>query len=264
MSVASSLALADAKKALGTLGIRADLAVGEDLFAAGNLIADSAQLRGILFDSSLPINVRQSSVDRVFGGRTGSGALTILKTVVSSRWSTGDDAIAAIEELGIRAIAVSASGTRSLENELFAVSTVVSSNPELELTLGSKLVAVDAKIALISRLLGSKAAQQTVVIVTQLVRHTRGRGVIALVERAASIVADQGGAVVATARVATRLSTDRIARLEAALSRTYGRVVTANVVVDPTAVGGVQLRLGDDVIDGSIASRFSDLRLLMA
>ncbi len=261
MGSASSQALTETKSALGDLRGTVDLATGEDLFAVGRIIAESAPLRGILFDSSLSIETRQSTVDRVFGNRAGANVLTIVRTVASSRWSTGAEALAAIEELGIRAIALSTPATVSLGAELFAVSKAVSSNAELELTLGSKLVAPEAKVALIVRLLGAKAAQQTVAIVRQLVRHTRGRRFVTLLQRAASIVADQGGALVATARVARPLSIDQVARLEKALSHSYGRAVAANVVVDPTAIGGVQVRVGDDLIDGSIASRFSDLRL---
>jgi F-type H+-transporting ATPase subunit delta len=264
VGTASSQALAQAKSALDDLRGAVDLATGEDLFAVGRIIAESAPLRGILFDSSQPAEVRQASVDRVFGHHVGANALTIVRTVASSRWSTGAQALAAIEELGIRAIALSTPATVSLGAELFAVSKAVSSNAEFELTLGSKLVAPEAKIALVVRLLGAKAAEQTVAIVRQLVRHTRGRRFVTLLQHAASIVADQAGALVATARVAKPLSNDQVARLEKALSHSYGRAVAANVVVDPTAIGGVQVRVGDDVIDGSIASRFSDLRLQMA
>ena len=33
-----------------------------------------------------------------------------------------------------------------------------------------------------------------------------------------------------------------------------------NVIVDPEVVGGIVVRVGDDVIDGSVASRFEQAR----
>jgi len=264
MGSASTQALIEAREALGDLGNTVNLATGEDLFAVGRIIVDSAQLRGILFNSSISLEDRRSGVDRVFANHVGASALAVLQAVVSSHWSTVSEALAAIEELGIRAIALSTPAAVSLETELFVVAKAVSSTAELELTLGSKLVAPEAKVSLVVGILGTKAAEQTVAIVRQLARHTHGRRFAALLQNAASIVADQGGALVATARVARPLSIDHVVRLEKALSESYGRVVAVSVVVDPTTLGGVRVRVGDDVIDGSIAARFSDLRLQMA
>ena len=42
------------------------------------------------------------------------------------------------------------------------------------------------------------------------------------------------------------------ARLAAALSTATGRSIEVKVVVDPTVVGGVVARVGDEVFDGSI------------
>jgi F-type H+-transporting ATPase subunit delta len=51
-----------------------------------------------------------------------------------------------------------------------------------------------------------------------------------------------------------------IARLEEALSRSAGRPVEAQVVVDPTVIGGLVARIGDTVIDGSLRGRLESLR----
>ena len=47
-------------------------------------------------------------------------------------------------------------------------------------------------------------------------------------------------------------------RLAAALARSYGRDVHLNVIVDPEVIGGIRVEIGDDVIDGTVASRLDD------
>ena len=51
---------------------------------------------------------------------------------------------------------------------------------------------------------------------------------------------------------------------QAALARQYGRPVHLNVVVDPEVIGGMRVEIGDDVIDGTVASRLDDARRRLA
>ena len=54
------------------------------------------------------------------------------------------------------------------------------------------------------------------------------------------------------------------APLAKSLSSRYGRNLTINQVIDASVVGGLKVQIGDDVIDGSIATRLKDLRLQLA
>jgi F-type H+-transporting ATPase subunit delta len=63
---------------------------------------------------------------------------------------------------------------------------------------------------------------------------------------------------VATVRVARPLSDADRDRLAGALARTYGKDVHLNVIVDPEVLGGIRVEIGDDVIDGTVASRLDD------
>ena len=64
----------------------------------------------------------------------------------------------------------------------------------------------------------------------------------------------------AEVRTAVDLSAEQRERLAQALSRATGRQVDVKVVVDPSVVGGVIARVGDEVFDGSIASRLEDAK----
>jgi F-type H+-transporting ATPase subunit delta len=49
-------------------------------------------------------------------------------------------------------------------------------------------------------------------------------------------------------------------RLAGALARATGHPVELKVDVDPSVIGGVVARVGDEVFDGSIASRLVEAR----
>ena len=47
------------------------------------------------------------------------------------------------------------------------------------------------------------------------------------------------------------------------LSRLYGRSISVQSDVDPDILGGLGVRVGDEVIDGSVAGRLDNLRRRM-
>jgi F-type H+-transporting ATPase subunit delta len=65
-------------------------------------------------------------------------------------------------------------------------------------------------------------------------------------------------------RVATELSAAQRQRLLDALTAAYGRGVHMNLVHDPTVVGGVSVQIGDELIDGTAASRLAEVRRRLA
>jgi F-type H+-transporting ATPase subunit delta len=263
MGSATSQALAGARAALAGLGGKDSLATGEQLFEAARVIGDSAQLRSALADSSADPEAKAVLVAKVFGS-LGAPTKALLTSIAASRWSTHDDLLAGIEEIGIRAIATSAKAGLSIVDELMVFQAAVDSDAELELAVGSKLGSPDAKGALVRSLLSKKASAQTVAIVEQLVRQPRGRRIAALLSTAADIVADEAGLAVATVITAAPLTTAQLDRLRAGLAKSYGRDLKLNHVIDPAIIGGVRVQVGDDVIDGSVSTRLTDLRLQLA
>jgi F-type H+-transporting ATPase subunit delta len=262
MGSATREALSASTAALAAIGSKADLATGEQLLAAGRVIGDSAQLLAALSDPAADAADKSSIVNAVFGS-LGATAKSLLATLASQRWSSGDDLLAGIEQIGFRVLARSAAASTAIEKELFAFGAAVTSDAELELAVGSKLGTPAAKAALVTTLLGGKASPQTVAIVSHLVQQPRGRRIAALLRGAADVVADEAGLAIATVTTAAPIGEKQLARLAASLG-TGGRELRINHVIDPSIVGGIRVQIGDEVIDGTVASRLNDLRLQLA
>jgi len=262
MGSATREALAASKRSLDALG-SIDLGTATSLLEAGRLIGETAQLRAMLADPSGESGQKAAIVERVFGSALNATALGLLKDAVQHRWSTQDEMLGGIEEIGLRAVAKSAEDV-DVDVELFSFARVVASDAGLELALGSKLGDSRSKAGLVDRLLSGKASPQAVAIVSHLVQQPRGRRIGELLRFAASVVADQLGFSVATVTSATPLSEAQIERLASGLARLYGRSLKINQVTDPSIVGGLRVQVADDVFDGSIATRLAELRLQLA
>jgi len=263
MGSATREALATAVGTLDTFAGSIDLSTGEQLLDAGRIIGGSAQLRVALADHSAEGANKAGIIGALFSSFT-PAARAVLTSVVEARWSSDDDLVAGIEELGIRAVAASAPSGLSVESELFAFSRAVSSDSELELAVGSKLASPESKTALVQELLGGKASAQTLAIVRQLVQQPRDRRIGEMLRFAITVVADQAGLSVATVTAASPLAPAQLERLIKGLASQYGRELRVNQVIDPSILGGIRIQIGDDLIDGTVVAKLNDLRLQLA
>jgi F-type H+-transporting ATPase subunit delta len=241
-----------------------DLATGVSLLNSGRVIGHTSQLRSALVDPSADAAAKATLVSAIFSGAMTPTALELLQAAAAARWSNHTDLLAGIEDLGLRVIAASATVPGQVAEELFAFGKTVSSNGELELALASKLGSTAAKVNVVDSLLVGKVSEQTLAIVRHLVQQPRGRRIGELLRYAASVVADQSNTSIATITSASALAPEQVERLRASLTARYGRQLTINEVVDPAIVGGVRVQIGDDIIDGSIATRLKDLRIQLA
>ena len=262
MGSASTQALAATTKALDAAS-GVDLETARELFAAARIVGDSPQLSGALADPAAAPAARTRVVSDVFGPTFGRTTVSILTTAVGQRWSNAEQLIDGIEELAVRAAAISAPGV-DVEGELFRVSRTIAENPELELALGSRLGDESAKGSLIETLLRGRASAATTLIVSSLVQQPRERRVRELVSHAMDLVAGQRDSIVATVITARPLSAAQTERLSAVLTRRYGKRVGLNSVIDPSVVGGLRVQIADDVIDASVAARLTELRERLA
>ncbi|GAA4180760.1 F0F1 ATP synthase subunit delta [Gryllotalpicola koreensis] len=264
MGSATREALTAVRDTLAQQGGAADLGVAEELFSLARLLGSSVQLRNAVADPSAEAAEKGALVERAFSGKVSAPALAVLSTAAQQRWSEPGDIIDGLEEAGVRAIAQSAPGSLSISDELFEVGRAVASDAQLELALRSKLADPAAKVGVVDRLLAGKVSGQTVAIVRQLVADPRGRGIRESLRWAQQTVADQKQAVLATVTSAQPLSAAQLDRLRGVLAKRYDKAIAFNTVVDPQLIGGLRVRVGDDVIDSSIATRLSDVRLQLA
>ena len=65
-------------------------------------------------------------------------------------------------------------------------------------------------------------------------------------------------------RSAIPLTGEQEEQLTAALSHTYGRDIQLQVTVDSSLLGGLTVRVGDELIEGSVANRLELARRRIA
>ena len=259
LAAASRGALRTARKSLTDLAAELPDAAGisgvsEGLFAVVTLLDRSGQLRRALGDPTTATAAKESLLDSLLGQQLDPLPMRVLKEVVGQRWSSARDLVDAVEVLAVQAAFLVAEADGSLdevEDELFRFSRIVARDSTLRAALTDRGLPNDRKSALLSGLLTDRARPETLRLVNALVSAPRGRTLEDGLAEYARLAAEIRERSVARVTTAIRLTDAQEERLAAALARTLGRQVQLQVDVDPAVLGGVLVRVGDEVIDGT-------------
>lgn len=161
---------------------------------------------------------------------------------------------------GLLAIAEAEGGGDTLANELFSIGRAIDGSEQLRDTVTDIRIPVERKQALLSEVLEGRTSTTAIALVNMLVGTGKAREITEVGRLMIEKVAQSQELTVAEVRSAIDLDSATIARLEEKLAAATGKRIKANVIVDPTVVGGLIAKVGDTVFDGSVRSRLQELR----
>ena len=237
--------------------------VSEGLYAVAALLDREPSLRRAFTDPASSPDSRRGLADALLGAQLAPLPLGVLKDMVAERWSTPGDLREAVEVLAANAALRAAEGEGVLddvEDELFRFARLLEREPQLRAALTDPGLPDDRKLALLRDLLGGKARPATVRLVEIAVTRPRGRSLETALDDLAELAAQRRSRYVAQVRVARPLEPQQEQRLTAALARIYGREVQLQVDVDPSVLGGISVRVGDEVVDGTVQRNLEAVR----
>ena len=269
MKASSRQSLAAARNALEKKLTSAEIAAttSRDLLAMVVVFDSNISLSRALTDRSRSVADKSELIKRVFANSVSEVTLSFALELIALRWSSPSDLVSAIERLGIETDAAAAEKSNSLdrlEEELFSFTQTVRKSPELRAALNDRARTGARKSDLIASLLKGKSLEATVRLIGALVDHPRGRNVDSVMADLADAIAARKSRTIAHVKSAVVLTQDQVDRIAQSLSAQIGTQVRVNVEIDATVVGGLNIRFGDEVIDGSIATRIGSAQRLLA
>lgn len=237
--------------------------LGDELAAVAELLLVERGLRRSMVDPSASDEARRGLVERVFGSQVSKRTLETVTALVASRWSRSLDLVDALEELGSQALLAVAERDRTLEeveDELFRFGRIVAAQPRLAELLSDRASPASKRVELLERVLGGKVAAVTMRLLEQVVRSPRERHLDQVAEQLVERAAARRERSVAHVTSPLPLSEEQEQRLADVLSRIYHRQMSLQTELDPDLLGGLVIRVGDEVIDGSVAQRLRQAR----
>lgn len=104
-----------------------------------------------------------------------------------------------------------------------------------------------------------KLDESRVRTVVSTVAKNKPRSYIGILDGFARLVANEVDRQLATVESASALSPATQSELQASLSKKYGRPLTLAFNVNPELLGGIRVKVGSDVWDGSVKARLKAL-----
>jgi F-type H+-transporting ATPase subunit delta len=238
------------------------LRVGEGLYALAGLVDGEPRLRKALTDPAVSADAKRSLLSALVQGRVSDVSLAVAGDVVGARLREHELA-EAFDELAADAVFASAERSGELErveDEIFRFSRIYAQAGDLRRALTDPVVPVSAKQAVVGDLLGGRVSDTTQLLVRELIGRGRAHDLDRALAGLAAMAAARRGRVVAEVRSAVELDEDRRRRLAEALQEAVGRPVELHVVIDPTVVGSLAVRVGDELYDGTVRRQLETAR----
>jgi F-type H+-transporting ATPase subunit delta len=147
-----------------------------------------------------------------------------------------------------------------IESELKEVRSILDDNIELQRLLYHPQITAAAKKELLDRLFKGKISEVTGNFLALLVDRRRETYFGDIVDEFVALANADRGIVDARVTTAAELNDAEKGDLSSILARLTGKKIQTSYAVDPSIIGGVIVRMGDKIIDGSVKTRLATLK----
>jgi F-type H+-transporting ATPase subunit delta len=152
----------------------------------------------------------------------------------------------------------------AVESSLADVSKLAGESDDFRRFLRSPVISADEKSTALKAILKQVKLNTTVANFLGVVaRNGRLFALPAIIRAYKALVAQGRGEATADVTSATALSAAQRASLAAALKQKLGKTVTLTEHVDPSLIGGLQVKVGSQMIDSSLKTKLSAIKVAM-
>lgn len=147
-----------------------------------------------------------------------------------------------------------------IEGELKYVLAILDASPDLKRILFHPAIVVAEKRNLVEQVFGNQISALSMNFLNFVVDRRREIFLSEIIIEFVHLANEVRNLVDAEVVTAVEFSDEELAALKARLVKLTGKTVNLKPVVDPGLIGGAVVKMGDQIIDGSIASKLTNMR----
>lgn len=275
MRASSRQALEQGKAVLaGQTGMTAQTCYdwADDFFVLSDLVQGSSRIALALTDPARSLQDRVRLL-QALAENLSEVALTTVEGALSAAPSA-QELPTVIETLGEYAVqrgAQTEGKAIEIADEIFALERFVRSNQQVRSALSDRNREPKYRVRLLKELFGSSLSRPATTLALRAVsavsRDSKLEDSVSLTGNLRHMrrdLAAAGDTLVATVQVATPLADAQAERLRDILSRRYQKNIHLQVSVEPSVLGGMKVRVGSQIFDGSLATIIQETKQKLA
>jgi len=162
-------------------------------------------------------------------------------------------------------IALAQGAAEPAAKQLAAFGAAYGESAELRTFLASPAVNIEAKHAVIEKLMARMGASKIIRnFLFVIADHRRTQLLPEIVNAFQQVIRQRAGIAEAEVTSAVEMTAAQKKEMAKTLARLTGKKVETKYSLDPALLGGAVVRIGDTIYDGSLRSRLSELRARLA
>lgn len=158
------------------------------------------------------------------------------------------------------ALAQETNNLDKLESELQTVVNIINENSELKKVMEHQLVSPEEKKAIINTVFAQDISEMTMNFLDVVIDKYRAAYIPGIYEEFVAYANATRNTIDALVKSAAELTDSELKTIKGKLADATGKNVRLLSELDPSLIGGVIVRIGDRVVDGSIAGRLAKLK----
>jgi F-type H+-transporting ATPase subunit delta len=147
-----------------------------------------------------------------------------------------------------------------IRDEFGFINETFKTHPEFYEVFRTPKINKEERKDIINNVFGDKVSKEVMNFMKILIDNRRGAAVDGIYNEYVSMVDEKKGVVKAVVESAVELTSEEQAALTEKLAKVTEREVKLTCVVKPAVIGGLIVRIGDKVIDGSVKSRLDIMK----
>lgn len=147
--------------------------------------------------------------------------------------------------------------------ELQQLLDLTQSEPELVQLISTRTMSASDRAGVITRVFKGRITDLVYHFLLTVNEKNRLDQLQGIIRAFVAMAQDRKGMIEADAYVATMLNDEGVQRISSGVGNVIGKQVLLRQHVDPALIGGLKLRIGDRLIDGSVATQLKIMRQRM-
>jgi len=161
-------------------------------------------------------------------------------------------------------LAVEENKVGGIENDLVALNALIAESPDFSRFLRSPVIAAEDKATAMEAILAKARPDDTVSRLVRVVaRNGRLFALPSIIAAFRELAAKARGEIAAEVTSAAPLTREQVANLADTLKAKIGKTVTLSEHVDPSLIGGLVVKVGSQMIDSSLKTKLTAMKIAM-